>query len=101
MIASLTFDDGYVKHYRIAEALYRLDIQASFYIITGLSKYRGVDTLVKEPKLLKKIYDMGHEIGSHTHTHRNLASLDDTLVEFECRTSAKTIEEIPEKRPVG
>jgi len=101
MIVSLTFDDGYGRHFEIAKVLYGLDVRASFYVITGLQKYCGKNTLIKEPKLLKEMHDMGHEIGSHTHTHRNLTLIDDGSVERECRISANVLEEVLGERPMG
>jgi len=41
MIVSLTFDDGYRRHFEIAKVLYGLDVRASFYVITGLQRYGG------------------------------------------------------------
>ena len=81
MIVSLTFDDGYGRHFEIAKVIYGLDVRASFYVITGLRGYWGKNTLIKELESLKEMYGMGHEIGSHTHTHRNLTLINDGSVE--------------------
>jgi len=101
MILSLTFDDGFKKHFEVAKLLYKLDIQASFYLITGLERWRGETLLIKEPELVRKISEMGHEVGSHTHTHKNLTLLDESSIKQECISSIKVLEEILGERPAG
>ncbi len=61
---TFSFDDGYLEHYSIAKELYRLDIPATFFVITGLTSYMGKKLLITEPKLIREIEDMGHEIDS-------------------------------------
>jgi len=91
---SLCFDDGYLEHYKIAKALYKLDAPATFFMITGLSEYRGKKLLIKDVKLVKEIDDLGHEIASHTHLHRNLTLLSDKEIEEECRKSIEVLDSI-------
>lgn len=100
-IISLTFDDGFMIQYDVAKYLYKLDIQSSFYLITGLRSYEGKPLLIRKPELIKEMHDMGHEIGSHTHTHRNLVLLSDVEVEYECLSSIKVLEEIIKEKPMG
>ena len=90
----LTFDDGFIHHYEMAKMLYRSDMLASFYIITCLCKYRGMPLLMKRPRYIREIYDMGHEIGSHTHTHRNLTLLQPLEIEREFQISLEVLSKI-------
>jgi len=87
VVISLTFDDGYLAHYEAAKKLYRMDVRATFFIITGLETYAGRRLLTARPELIKEIVDMGHEIGSHTDTHRDLTSLEPREVERELARS--------------
>jgi peptidoglycan/xylan/chitin deacetylase (PgdA/CDA1 family) len=63
---SLTFDDSYLAYYEAAKKLHRMDVQATFFIITGLETYSERRLLTTRPELIKEIVDMGHGIGSHT-----------------------------------
>ncbi len=94
MLISLTFDDGYMKHYEIAKMLYRRGIAATFFIIAGLTEYNGEKLLASRPELIKEIHDMGHEIASHTFTHKNLTMLPPEAVEYECAKSKTILEKI-------
>ena len=86
---SLTFDDGFLNHYGIARTLYKLDVSASFYIPTGRTYFHNgpAGRLVDRPDLIREMVDMGHEIGSHTYTHRDLTKLTSAEVERECAES--------------
>lgn len=76
MMVALTFDDGYLDHFYVAQYLYSKGIPATFFVVTGLSYYQGQPLLTIKPGLLGIMRDMGHEITSHLHTHRDLAKLD-------------------------
>jgi len=101
MIVALTFDDGYLEHYRAARELYRADIPATFFLITGLNTYNGRKLLSAEPRLIRDIVDMGHEVGSHSHAHRDLTGLTPDEVEFECRSSKELLEDVTGRDVVG
>jgi peptidoglycan/xylan/chitin deacetylase (PgdA/CDA1 family) len=100
VVISLTFDDGYLAHYEAAKKLYRMDVQATFFIITGLETYLGRRLLTARPELIKEIVDMGHEIGSHTDTHRDLTVLEPQEVERELAKSLAFVKRFVEG-PVG
>jgi peptidoglycan/xylan/chitin deacetylase (PgdA/CDA1 family) len=100
VVISLTFDDGYLAHYEAAKKLYRMDVQATFFIITGLETYLGRKLLTARPELIKEIVDMGHEIGSHTNTHRDLTALESREVERELARSLAFVKKFVEG-PVG
>jgi peptidoglycan/xylan/chitin deacetylase (PgdA/CDA1 family) len=97
---SLTFDDGMLHHYDVAKALSRAGVMATFYVPTGtvanrisLSKQDGKG-LIARPDLLGEMVDMGHEVGSHTHTHRNLTMLSPDDVRLECLESVEALNRV-------
>jgi peptidoglycan/xylan/chitin deacetylase (PgdA/CDA1 family) len=100
VVISLTFDDGYLAHYEAAKKLYRMDVQATFFIITGLETYLRRRLLTARPELIKEIVDMGHEIGSHTDTHKDLTVLEPQEVERELAKSLAFVKRFVEG-PVG
>jgi len=91
---ALTFDDGYIEHYRVARLLNRLGIKATFFIITHLTRFEGKRLLTSRPKLIEEINQMGHQIGSHTKTHPNLTSIPLHKVEEEARESKQLLEDL-------
>lgn len=99
-VISLTFDDGYLIHYEVSRRLYQMDVQASFFIITGLKTYAGRKLLTSKSYLIKKLLDMGHEVGSHTETHRDLTSLKPWEIEREFINSLNYIRKFTDE-PVG
>jgi len=78
----------------MARLLYRLDVQALFFIITGLRRYRGRHLLTARPNLIREMVDMGHEVGSHTHTHKSLATLPAEKIRWECTKSVEALDSI-------
>ena len=98
---ALTFDDCYEEHYKIARALYRIDIPATFYCITHLNVFEGKPLLSTDPKKLHEIRDMQHEIASHTCTHIKLTVADETQLLYEVVESKKRLEEILKEDIVG
>ncbi len=52
----------------------------------------------KHPEYVKKIADMGHEIGTHSATHPYMSKLDKTAVVKELTTSTQAIESITGKK---
>jgi peptidoglycan/xylan/chitin deacetylase (PgdA/CDA1 family) len=86
---SLTFDDGFLYHYSVARTLHRRGISASFYVPTGRTSFypEKWGRLIERPDLLGEMVDMGHEIGSHAHVHRDLALLSPLDIRLECQRS--------------
>ena len=66
---ALTFDDGPDPRWtpRIAAALRRLDVPATFFVIGS--------KVVRHPKLVRTLYQEGFELGNHTFTHVDLVSV--------------------------
>lgn len=88
---AISFDDGYVRHYEYAKLLYKLDVPATFFIITGLNEYNGEKLLANKPELVRDIVDMGHEVGSHTHTHPDLTKVGRETIEDEFLRSTEAL----------
>lgn len=53
---------------------------------------------VKHPEYVKKIYDNGHEIGTHSATHPYMSRLEKTAIQKELSSSKKAIENITGKK---
>jgi len=98
---ALTFDDGYIYHYAVAQLLNRLGIKATFFIITHLKKFEGKTLLTLRPELIGEIVKYGHEIGSHTKTHPNLTTIPLYKVEEEARESKRLLEDLTGKEIIN
>lgn len=91
---ALTFDDGYLKQYEVADTLSRKGIEATFFLITHLRGYDGEALLATKPELVRKMHKIGHEIASHTRTHPLLTEVAPEIVEEECSTSKSFLSEL-------
>lgn len=76
-LIALTFDDGpfYKNTEKLIEELDKRDARVTFFMLGELA--------YKQPELVKKVYDYGHTIGSHTYDHKNLKKLDKEELDFE------------------
>jgi len=79
-VVSLTFDDGAADNYDVRSILAQNDLQATFYISSGLTGTGGYMT----EEQLRGLYEDGNEIGGHSLDHVNLSetSGDDLLKEI-------------------
>jgi len=91
---ALSFDDGYLDHYKLAEFLYKHHIKATFFLITGLSYWNRKPLLTLRPSLIQRMREMNHEIASHTQTHPNLQSLSVEQVRHELYTSKQYLQNL-------
>ena len=73
-----------------------------------LSKYQSKATffatgkvIKKYPEIVRKISDLGHEIGSHTQSHNLLSELTPEQFEKEIKSSIDLIKDITGKTPKG
>lgn len=84
----LTFDDGPDPKYtpEILDILDKNHIKAAFFIV-------GQNAL-QHPELVKRMYNEGHEIGSHTFTHPNVASTTSTQTKVELNANQRLFQEI-------
>ena len=83
-IVSLTFDDGLEEQYNLFyPILNKYDLNATFYVVTNRIGWKGVMGWDE----LRTLHEQGHEIGSHTHTHRHLTKLSNKELHFEFKKS--------------
>ncbi|MCX5764628.1 MAG: glycosyltransferase [Gemmatimonadetes bacterium] len=89
---AITFDDGPDPRYTAAilDTLKSRNAKATFFVVG-----RQVDLY---PALLRRILREGHEIGSHTYTHPNLALTSPFLAKLELVASGRLIESILNRR---
>jgi len=87
-----TFDDGYESNYDVAQILLEKQIKGIFFIIT--EKINSDQYLTRAQ--IKEMHEMGHTIGSHSHSHKMFNILNDKDARYELLTSKKIIEEIIE-----
>lgn len=83
---ALTFDDGPDPKWtpKVLDILKQHHVTATFFV-TGANAE-------KYPELLQRILKEGHELGSHTFTHANLATVSDHQVELELNATQRVIE---------
>jgi len=82
-LVALTFDDGPDGRWtpRILDILKTMHVPATFFIV-------GENALT-ERGLLERMISEGHEVGSHTYTHPNLATVDQTRTLFELNATQR------------
>lgn len=87
----LTFDDGYASHYDFASIeLNKRGMTGTFYIISSAVEVDQIRTAQR----LKKMYEEGMEIGSHTVTHADARYSNNAKILSEYRESKEYLEEI-------
>jgi|GEM_PF-1482867 len=100
-LVAISFDDGYLEYVRSAHLLSKLGVKASFYITTHLDAWEGKPLLAKKPELIAEIAELGHEIGSHTCTHRDLRGCSETDLVYELERSKHFLEDVTGKEILG
>lgn len=84
-LVAFTFDDG--PHtsvtMRIVNALEKNDAKATFFVVGNRAGY--------DEAALKKAVNIGCEVGSHTHTHKNLTKLTAAQIADEMNKSTNAI----------
>ncbi len=85
---ALTFDDGPQAGFTepILDVLKEDRVPGAFFLIG--------DNAERNPKLVRRIYDEGHEIGSHTFTHPNLGEVSNRRVALELNATQRALESI-------
>lgn len=104
----LTFDDGYLDYYtHVVPFLEKYNIPSTVFVITktiygskiNFGKIKNRQFLsVREIEVLKKMKIVN--IGSHTHTHRNLTLCDEKLVDFELKKSYEILSSITGRKNI-
>jgi peptidoglycan-N-acetylglucosamine deacetylase len=86
-VIALTFDDGPdpVRTPALLDALGELDAPATFFVV-------GRDVR-RNPAVVRRIADEGHELGNHTYHHRYLPFARRRSVEHELRATDRAIED--------
>ncbi|MGG4144310.1 polysaccharide deacetylase family protein [Paenibacillus algorifonticola] len=87
-LVALTFDDGPDNRYtpEILDILKKKGIKATFFVV-------GVQ-VKKDPEVLQRIVDEGHEIGNHTTHHKDLTKLTKEQIWDEITTTDKLIKDV-------
>ncbi|KAG1152212.1 hypothetical protein G6F37_000964 [Rhizopus arrhizus] len=82
---SLTFDDGPSEFtHELLDILDDLNVKATFCVMGAHVK--------KYPEIVKRAYDAGHQIASHTYSHPHLMSLTNEDIVYEVRATEEEIE---------
>ncbi len=92
-VIALTFDDGPDPRYTpaILDILDQFNVKATFFMV-------GTH-VARNPDLAHQVAQRGHEIGSHTYTHRNLLGLARPTLMVEVAKNQNTIERAVGRRP--
>lgn len=86
----LTFDDGTEDHYDAAEIVESLHARAIFFVIADSINKKGYLTTSQ----LRELYQRGHTIATHTHTHFfELDRVDEKIAYEEWKQSKDSIEQ--------
>jgi len=91
-VASFTFDAAYGsdKTEKILEILDEYGIKATFYLVGfWVDKY---------PELTKKIFESGHEIGTHSNMHEHMSKMSASDIKSDLSVSVKKIEDLTGKK---
>ncbi|WP_226034581.1 polysaccharide deacetylase family protein [Aquibacillus saliphilus] len=93
-VVLLTIDDAPDEHaLEMAKTLKELDAPAIFFV-----NGHFLDT-DEEKEILKKIHDLGFEIGNHTYNHQNLSEVSEEQQKKEIVELSDLIEEVIGERP--
>jgi poly-beta-1,6 N-acetyl-D-glucosamine synthase len=85
---ALTFDDGPSEPYtgQILDELRRLGVRATFFVIGENAEHH--------PDLVRRIWEEGHEIGSHTFTHPNMGAVPTRRARLELNATQRILQSI-------
>ncbi len=84
-IVALTFDDGPYSPYteQLLDVLKEYEVPATFFVVG--------QNVEKNPELVKRIVDEGHQLGNHTYHHVDLLKIDRKTIEEEIDRTNKVI----------
>ena len=93
MKVALTFDDGPDPEYteKLLDGLKERNVKATFFLLGKQVKLY--------PKIVKKIEEEGHLIGTHSYEHVNLATLSETDAANQIKQTNQIIHDITGKYP--
>lgn len=78
---------------RILDLLAERGARSTFFILGEVAE--------RHPALVRRIASAGHEVASHSYTHRRLYRLDNSTLDVELRRSKATLEQISGQEVVG
>ncbi len=88
-IVTLSFDDGHHDDLKVAERLAKWNLKATFYVA-----FNEPGSLQITTGEIRELFGAGHEIGSHTLSHKVLITLPPEAVEPELEESKARLEDI-------
>lgn len=90
---AISFDCAWGVDYtdKLLETMQKKNIKCTFFMVEFWTE--------KYPAFVKKISDMGHEIGTHSSTHPYMSKLSKDAIKRELQTSSKAIENVTNKKP--
>lgn len=93
MKVALTFDDGPDPVYtpQVLDVLKKYNVKATFFLVG--------QRVEKNPAVVKRIYEEGHTIASHSWEHNNLNTLTKNELEKDMSDTDNSIRKIINKRP--
>jgi len=77
----------------ILNLLAKYDTKATFFVLGTVAE--------AHPDLVRAIFDMGHEVASHTYSHERLSTLGEERFEQEIKKSVELLTAITGEKPVG
>ena len=92
-LGCFTFDDGPGGKYtnKLMDNLDKYDARVTFFVVgSRVNSYKST---------LKRAYDQGNEIGSHTYSHSNLTKLNDAELKKEINDTNNLIENVTGAKP--
>lgn len=88
---SLTFDDGWLSQFQdVVPKLNSAGMKATFYIISRRFSDTGFPAYMSRAQV-QQLFQQGHEIGAHTRTHRDLATLSSAEQQTEIQGSRQDL----------
>lgn len=92
-LLAITFDDGPAPSttLKLLDGLRERDAKVTFFVLGNRVR--------QFPEIIKKAYDEGHTIGSHTYSHKNLKNLNDNELKIEITRANDEIEKAIGKSP--
>lgn len=86
---NLSFDDSQLSHFQISEMLAQQNLKGTFYIMSN-----DLTSDSNMVRVYKNVLLSGHEIGTHTASHRNLTTLSASVLNYEIDSSINRINRI-------
>ena len=77
----------------ILDLLDRYKTKATFFVLGIVAE--------RHPEMVRQVYDKGHEIASHTYSHKTLYELGESRFEDEIKKSVTLLESITGEKPIG